>query len=645
MKRLILTFCLLATVALAGAQRYMRYQMNDGSFNGFYTDCVDSIVHTSEHTQVWTLGVCHEIPLANIDTITFEGVDLGTDADDMVGRYRIYEYEVSPTDSIYSVYKKAYFDNRALLMTSKTGEFGANDTIMIHSEFYGGSLLMFTDDGGNICRVFDGEYMLDIITHEDGSSTVHLFGESSDTILATLELPVDLFEKYSYTRAVSVSSVLNPFLNALEGFTKKYKEIRAQYQAFAKEHPVKNYWIRQAGTTLLVNGAEWLVEVLTDIESDPNYRNRVLLFDGVQVVGDLVGIGITVLGGTLTGGALWGALGFEVSMLTADFIGLMENVCPSSEVRENYKKYYEQEYGLMFYTQPAVDVTETSATLNGNVYTADGIKGNVSFRLWDYKGGEFEIDATITGSDSNYKYSFSAQVENLKPDTEYVYWVRYTCTINGITFYYSSDNYVEFRTKKKSDGPTPGEAIDLGLSVKWANHNVGASSPEGYGGYYAWGETKEKNDYDWDTYKWCSGSWNYMTKYSTNSYDGSKDNKTILDPSDDVAHVKWGGSWRMPTRDEIKELVNNCTWKWTTYNGVNGQLVTGPNGNSIFLPAAGYRDGTDLYNRGSDGYFWSATLDESFSGYAYSLLYYYDSSGYWLYGGRCYGHTVRPVTE
>lgn len=635
MKRLILTFCLLATVALAGAQRYMRYQMNDGSFNGFYTDCIDSIVHTTEHTQVWTFGECHEIPLANIDTITFEGVDLRTDADDMVGRYRIYEYEVSPTDSIYSVYKKAYFDNRALLMTSKTGEFGANDTIMIHSEFYGGSLLMFTDDGGNICRVFDGEYMLDIITHEDGSSTVHLFGESSDTILATLELPVDLFEKYSYTRAVSVSSLQK----ALKGFVRKFNEdIVPQLKPYLKE---------KAATTLLINGAEWLSEALTDIESDPNYRNKVIVIDGVQVVGDLAGIGLTALGGALTGGALWAALGIETGMLMADFHELMTDCLPSNEVEENYKKYYEQEYGLMLYTQPAVDVTETSATLNGNVYTADGIKGNVSFRLWDYKGDDVEIDATITGSDSNYKYSFSAQVENLEPDTEYVYWVQYTCTINGITFYYFSDDYAEFRTKEKSDEPTPGEAIDLGLSVKWASHNVGASSPEGYGVYYAWGETEEKSSFYYNNYK-------YYKYYNNSTDDFDYIGSNISGTQYDVALVKWGGSWRMPTRDEIKELVNKCTRKWTTLNGVNGLLVTGPNGNSIFLPAAGYRHGTDLDYRGSSGYYWSAALNESDSDSAGGLQFsssniFGSSNGYWHWSNwlssRCNGCTVRPVTE
>lgn len=641
MKRWFVTALLSVVALFASAQKYMRYHMNDGSFNGFYTDCVDSIVHTSEHTQVWTFGKCHEIPLANIDTITFEGVDLGMDADDMVGQYRIYEYEVSPTDSIYSVYKKAYFDNRALLMTSKTGEFGANDTIMIHSEFYGGSLLMFTDDDGNICRVFDGKYMLDIITHEDGSSTVHLFGESSDTILATLELPVDLFEKYSYTRAVSVSSVLNPLLNALKGFYKKCKAIEARSQAFEKEHPIKSYLIEQGVSTLLVEGTVKLGEVLTDIESDPNYRNKLILIDGVQIVEDLVGIGITALGGTLTGGALWGALGFEVSMLTADFIGLMENVCPSSEVRENYKKYYEQKYRLKLDIQEAVDVTETSATLNGNVYTADGIKGNVSFFLWDYKGGEFEINATITGSDNNYKYSFSAQVENLKPDTEYVYWVRYTCTINGITFYYSSDDYVEFRTKESinlcPDDNHP-HAIDLGLpsGTKWGCCNVGASFPEGYGSYYAWGETEEKSRYYWKDYKFYNSS--------TDGYDYIGSN--ISGTQYDVAHVKWGGSWRMPTVYEILKLDDNCTWKWTTYNGVNGQLVTGPNGNSIFLPAAGFRLLTEEpHNRGSNGYYWSATLYEHCSDDA-QHLYFIVGNIYWnAWGCRGSGLTVRPVTE
>ncbi len=197
----------------------------------------------------------------------------------------------------------------------------------------------------------------------------------------------------------------------------------------------------------------------------------------------------------------------------------------------------------------------------------------------------------------------------------------------------------------KNSKPINGhEYVDLGLSVKWATCNVGATSPEELGGYYAWGETDEKDEYLWSTYKWCNGSYDSQTKYCTNSYHGTVDNKTVLDPEDDVAHVKWGGSWRMPTKAEQDELRNNCTWTWTTQNGVNGYKVTGPNGNSIFLPAAGLRYGTDLYYSGSVGFFWSSSLYEGYGVSAYYL--YFDSSDCgWSYNNRYYGLSVRPVSE
>ena len=188
------------------------------------------------------------------------------------------------------------------------------------------------------------------------------------------------------------------------------------------------------------------------------------------------------------------------------------------------------------------------------------------------------------------------------------------------------------------------EAVDLGLSVKWASFNVGATKPEEYGGYYAWGETEEKEDYSWETYKWCNGSEDTMTKYCTRSDYGTVDNKNVLDPEDDVAHVKWGGDWRMPTTSEQEELIYNCSWEYTALNDVNGYKVTGPNGNCIFLPVTGYCDGTDVYDR-SYGYYWSGSLNSNCN-YAYDLYFsfygdYYDWGG----SSRCYGHSVRPVSE
>ena len=188
--------------------------------------------------------------------------------------------------------------------------------------------------------------------------------------------------------------------------------------------------------------------------------------------------------------------------------------------------------------------------------------------------------------------------------------------------------------------------VDLGLpsGLKWATCNVGATVPEEYGSYFAWGETEEKEDYSWETYKWCNGSSDSMTKYYRNSSYGFVDNKTVLDLEDDVAHVKWGGDWRMPTRAEWDELGNKCTWTWTTQNGVNGYRVTGPNGNSIFLPAAGCRNGAYVVSSGSYGYYWSSSLYSYGSIVACNLDFNdsrYDWDGYYRYNGQ----SVRPVLK
>lgn len=194
----------------------------------------------------------------------------------------------------------------------------------------------------------------------------------------------------------------------------------------------------------------------------------------------------------------------------------------------------------------------------------------------------------------------------------------------------SSDDDDDTPDTPGGGGDSVYQAVDLGLSVKWASCNVGASSPEGYGDYFAWGETDEKSDYDLDTYKY----------YQNGEYVDIGTN--ISGTKYDVARAKWGGKWRMPTRAEIEELCDECTWVWTTYNSINGIKVTGPNGNSIFLPAAGGRDGTDVDYRGYYGYYWSGSLDEG-NGSAWGLGF--SGDGYSGSDDRCYGLSVRPVAE
>ena len=201
------------------------------------------------------------------------------------------------------------------------------------------------------------------------------------------------------------------------------------------------------------------------------------------------------------------------------------------------------------------------------------------------------------------------------------------------------------------DAPTPDnhEYVDLGLpsGTLWATCNVGANSPEEFGHHFAWGETEPKDVYDRSTYKWCNGSYTTITKYCTNSeygYNGFVDNKTELDLEDDAAYVNWGPSWCMPTVEQQQELYQNCSSVWTTKNGVNGRLFTGPNGNTLFLPAAGGRWDGSLYYVGSYGYYWSRTLYTCFSrsDLAYNLDF---TSGYVGCDGddRIIGFTVRAV--
>ena len=189
------------------------------------------------------------------------------------------------------------------------------------------------------------------------------------------------------------------------------------------------------------------------------------------------------------------------------------------------------------------------------------------------------------------------------------------------------------------------EYVDLGLSVKWATCNVGATKPEEYGDYFAWGEVEPKEVYDWTTYKWCNGSSNTLTKYNNKSSYGTVDNKTTLELCDDAARANWGGNWRMPTKAEQDELRENCTWTWTNQNGISGYKVTsnksGYTGKSIFLPAAGYRNGSSLADA-KEGDYWSSSLYLERSYYAYNLDFNSSKVDYYT-NNRYYGRLVRPV--
>ena len=266
----------------------------------------------------------------------------------------------------------------------------------------------------------------------------------------------------------------------------------------------------------------------------------------------------------------------------------------------------------------------------------------------------------VTGPNGNYIYmpgpgNFTGQTLYFK-DNVGSYWSR-----NLETDSYAKD--LDFFTGSRSlNGDTryhgqsvrpvyakivsgkAGEPVDLGLTsgTLWSSCNIGASTPEEYGSYFAWGETAPKSNYDWSTYKFGGGS--NFTKYN------SSDGLTELALEDDAAYVLWGENWRMPTHQQELELVNECSWESTTLNGISGYKITGPNGNSIFMPRGGLYDGTDYDADGTKvsyantrGWYWSSTLNAIGSPYAQGLCFFPSLLSNVSDHERCDGHNIRPV--
>ena len=192
-------------------------------------------------------------------------------------------------------------------------------------------------------------------------------------------------------------------------------------------------------------------------------------------------------------------------------------------------------------------------------------------------------------------------------------------------------------------GETDDRWVDLGLSVLWARYNVGATSPEEYGGYYAWGETEEKSSYTYENYKYTIE----FEEYDDGGYNWICQSlgEDICGGNYDIANIQWGNGARMPKLTEIKELINNCSWYVSTYNGVKGMTVTGQNGNSIFLPFAGVRNNSDNIDYYDEGYYWSGT--SSYSSEAYYLFFWGGADPGKDFGNpdRHIGMSVRPVKD
>lgn len=294
------------------------------------------------------------------------------------------------------------------------------------------------------------------------------------------------------------------------------------------------------------------------------------------------------------------------------------------------------------------DVAVTGSVLDVGSRWAD-IEGFVNLNLITISyssaqmGVEVSKQAGFTGSvhtqaASMTGRSFNVHVTGLTPSTTYYY--RTYVSVQGLVYNGAVRTFTTLEYVPSSD---PHDYVDLGLSdgTLWATMNVGASHPEDYGDYFAWGETKPKDQYDWNTYTWYEDG--KVTKYNTSSSSDKVDGLKELLPEDDAAYVNWGPEWRMPSFDQISKLLDGCTWQWTEQNGVYGRKGTSKsNGNTIFLPAAGYRYDASLYSAGATGGYWSRTRSSDYPSYAFCLYFNSDRVN-WVSYGRFLGLSVRPV--
>ncbi|WP_262279640.1 DUF4906 domain-containing protein [Hallella absiana] len=334
-----------------------------------------------------------------------------------------------------------------------------------------------------------------------------------------------------------------------------------------------------------------------------------------------------------------------------------------------------KDYGVF----PVVSSSATATTVNATYYLYESLVGKGSNTNSDGWKGRYKANApanatylvikahTASWKSTYYVYlggkTLSSATNTSYDYTDYTIYrntdYKVTVTLSGsgsaeegLRVNYAAKEYVGGDTKLNAwqDETTTiasgMEFVDLGLSVKWATCNLGATKPEEYGKYYAWADTKgyasdESHDFSWANVRYCKDT---SSPTSSSSWSKYTSGNATLESSDDAATVNLGGSWRMPNHDEWQELYKKCTWTWTSKNGINGYEVSASNGKSIFLPAAGFRDGSSPNYVSSRGYFWSSQVSSSSVGHAWNMYFDSDSHDPNSYGNyRCSGLPIRPV--
>lgn len=417
---------------LTNAQKYVHYYMNDGTYNGFYTSMYPEIRHDcSDQTAKITLnGIEHILSIENIEKIAVEDAIVHDGFD---GDYRIYE-ETLEND----IFKKIFVDNRACLFASKTGEFGANDTILYSSAYDNEKILFITDENKMIKNCFDGKSFFFFDYTNGGLSNIIKFENNNQSLHSEIiPLSSDLRTQSSLiTKApkVNVGSTMNFF------------------QQLSTLGP-----IAEEAIGITIDKGVNLATNLTAVSENPELHNQLLIVDGLSIAADAAAIAASIALKAPVGGLTIGLLVLHLGSLYNDITQLMHDIFPDDALYEKYKEFYKNKYGLIIKTLTPENVQCDEADIKGSFTALNGINGNFYFTINELYGSTFGNNISGQIQELTPQSSIITGIaSNLKPGEEYYYYLIYECVIDGLHFKFESENLTDFTT------PTP-SATTIGV--------------------------------------------------------------------------------------------------------------------------------------------------------------------------------------
>lgn len=426
--RSILLLIALVMANTISAQKFIRYQMNDNTYNGFYTASIDSIKYVYENSGVETItyidDLCYHIPITKIDSITFEGAS--TEKNEFDG-YRI--YEVSRPDEVF---KKIYVDNRSVVMMSQTGEFSKNDTILIASTYNQFKYLICTDENGAIVRIFDEEelYFIDYGKNEN----IDIFTSNENIYSTQLTIPQE---------------------TGIYAFCQQLKEILT---AINKKHMPLKGWSKAAKYS-----TEFILTLLQKAQKESIVKDKVLIIDETLKEEDEPGVIASTeeIQGSPSKDA------FILYIVTVIKEGdetskKLKEKNPKEKQVEAYRKYYNKKYDIKLSALPpdSKSITQTSAQLTGELYTTETTRRGKAYFLLSSENDKGKEIAATEESIKNNSYTLTAKADGLTANKEYIYTVTYKCKVQGLEFTYTSEKQ-SFKTLPLEPTATTGEATNV----------------------------------------------------------------------------------------------------------------------------------------------------------------------------------------